>query len=138
MFDSCLPYVSKEHFWVGLTRSRDLSNVTVFINSDVEIALYSDLKIRQYYKFKVENYKLQDDMKNRIYTDENFIDTKWIETRIATKGFKCEMCYKDFEIFIDGDNNVNSNMTVDRLDNSLAHIKTNCQLACLICNVSKG
>ena len=137
LFDCCLPYVSKEHFWVGLTRARDLNNVTVFINSDEEIAMYTELRIRQYYKFKIEGYKAQDDLKNRQYTDENFIDTKWIESRIVTKGLKCEMCCKDFEIFIDSDNNVNSNMTIDRLDNSKAHIKTNCQLACLICNVSK-
>jgi hypothetical protein len=137
LFDCCLPYVSKEHFWVGLTRARDLNNVTVFINSDEEIAMYTELRIKQYYKFKIEGYKTQDDLKNRIYNNENFIDTKWIENRIEIKGLKCEMCCKDFEIFIDSDNNVNSNMTIDRLDNSKAHIKTNCQLACLICNVSK-
>jgi len=137
LFDCCLPYVSKEHFWVGLTRSRDLNNVIVFINSDEEIAMYTDLRIRQYYKFKIENYKLQDDMKNRKYTNEEFIDTKWIENRIETKGLKCEMCCKDFEIYIDTENNVNSNLTIDRLDNSKAHIKSNCQLACLLCNISK-
>ena len=120
-----------------MTRSRDLNNVIVFINSDEEIAMYTDLRIRQYYKFKIENYKLQDDMKNRKYTNEEFIDTKWIENRIETKGLKCEMCCKDFEIYIDTENNVNSNLTIDRLDNSKAHIKSNCQLACLLCNISK-
>ncbi len=50
---------------------------------------------------------------------------------------KCSYCLKDLELFIDNDNNVKSDLTIDRIDNKLAHIKTNCKLSCLICNVSK-
>jgi hypothetical protein len=28
-------------------------------------------------------------------------------------------------------------LTIDRIDNRFGHIKTNCKLSCLICNVSK-
>jgi len=137
LFDCCLPYVSKEHLWVGLTRARNLDNVIVFINSDDEIKQYSDMRIKQYYRFKIDGYKQQDEKKQRTYEKEDFVNINWIEQRIKTKGLKCELCCKDFEIFIDTNNNVNSDLTIDRLDNSKAHIKSNCQLCCLVCNVSK-
>jgi hypothetical protein len=109
----------------------------VFINSDEEIKQYSEMRIRQYYKFKIDGYRQQDEKKQRIYEANDFIDVNWIEQRTKSKGFKCELCCKDFEVFIDTNNNVNSDLTIDRLDNSKAHIKSNCQLCCLVCNVSK-
>jgi hypothetical protein len=49
---------------------------------------------------------------------------------------KCSYCLKDLE-FIDNDNTVKSDLTIDRIDNRFSHIKTNCKLSCLICNVSE-
>ena len=33
---------------------------------------------------------------------------------------------------------VNSNLTVDRIDSSIAHFISNCQLLCHSCNSAKG
>ena len=44
---------------------------------------------------------------------------------------------KDLEIFIDNENIVKSDLTIDRIDNKLAHIKSNCKICCHHCNVSK-
>ena len=35
------------------------------------------------------------------------------------------------------DNTVKSNLTIDRIDNKIAHIKSNCKICCFMCNVSK-
>ena len=34
-------------------------------------------------------------------------------------------------------NIVKSNITIDRIDNKISHIKNNCQLLCNMCNCSK-
>ena len=41
-------------------------------------------------------------------------------------------------INIDDDNNIISNISVDRIDNKLSHIKNNCRLMCVSCNCSKS
>ena len=41
------------------------------------------------------------------------------------------------ELYVTQDGKVESNITVDRIDNNFAHVQSNCQLACCKCNVTK-
>ena len=45
---------------------------------------------------------------------------------------------KHYELYLDENSNVVSNITVDRINNTLAHVKSNCQLCCHHCNITKG
>ena len=137
IFDLNLPYVSKEHIWVALTRCRNLNDLTVFIHSDDEVKRFSESKIKQYYSFKVENYKLQDINAGRDWVDAEFIDTKFIMDQVKLCNMKCSYCLKDLQVFINAEGNVFSDLTIDRKDNKKAHTKLNCKLCCLTCNVSK-
>ena len=137
IFDLNLPYVSREHMWVALTRCRNLSDLTVFIHSDEEVKRFSESKIKQYYSFKVENYKMQDINANRDWVDSEYIDTKFIMDQVKICNMKCSYCLKDIQVFINEEGNVFSDLTIDRKDNKKAHTKLNCKLCCLTCNVSK-
>ena len=137
IFDLNLPYVSKEHIWVALTRCRNLNDLTVFIHSDDEVKRFSESKIKQYYSFKVENYKLQDINAGRDWVDAEFIDTQFIMDQVKLCNMKCSYCLKDLQVFINAEGNVFSDLTIDRKDNKKAHTKLNCKLCCLTCNVSK-
>ena len=53
------------------------------------------------------------------------------------KSSQCALCFKSFELHINENNEVISDLTVDRINNNLPHIKSNCRLACLHCNCSK-
>ena len=136
VFDLNLPYVSKEHIWVAITRARSLKNLQIFIHDKQEVKRFNEAKIKQYLSFKIDNYKLQDKKANRDISN-NFIDVEFILEQMKKLNNKCCLCLKDIEIFIDADNNIKSDLTIDRKNNNLAHIKTNCQLCCLKCNVSK-
>jgi hypothetical protein len=137
IFDLNLPYISKNHVWVSITRARSLKNLQIFIHDDKEVKSYTYARIKQYFNLKVQNYKHQDNKAKRGFNDEDYIDENFIFQQQKRTNNKCTYCLKDLEIFIDNDNIVKSNLTIDRINNNLAHIKSNCKIACLLCNVSK-
>jgi hypothetical protein len=137
IFDLNIPYVSKEHIYVAITRARSLKNLQIFIHPEREVNSYTTSRITQYFSFKIQNYKKQDEKAKRDFKIEDYIDEDFILKQMKKTNNKCSYCLKDLELFIDNDNNVKSDLTIDRIDNRFAHIKTNCKLSCLICNVSK-
>ena len=137
IFDLNLPYVSKNHIWVAITRARSLKNLQIFIHPENEVKSYTYARIRQYFNMKIQNYKNQDNKAKRDFKAEDYIDENFIFQQQKKTNNKCSYCLKDLEIFIDNDNTVKSNLTIDRVDNKLPHIKSNCKICCFMCNVSK-
>ena len=137
IFDLNLPYVSKNHIWVAITRARSLKNLQIFIHDDQEVKSYTYARIRQYFNMKIQNYKNQDNKAKRDFKAEDYIDENFIFQQQKKTNNKCSYCLKDLEIFIDNDNIVKSDLTIDRVDNKLPHIKSNCKICCHHCNVSK-
>jgi hypothetical protein len=137
IFDLNIPYVSKEHIYVAITRARSLKNLQIFIHPEKEVSSYTASRIRQYFSFKIQNYKRQDEKAKREFKVDEYIDEEFIFSQQKKTNNKCSYCLKDLELFIDNDNTVKTNLTIDRVDNKLAHLKNNCKICCLICNVSK-
>jgi hypothetical protein len=137
IFDANTPYVDRKFLWTAITRCRYLDNVSVFIHSKQEIERLTDMKFNLYFRLKVENYKIQDAKKDRQYNDNDYIDNNWIFQEIEKTNITCPYCYIPMSLELNEDNDVISNITVDRIDNSKAHIKTNCRLSCLHCNITK-
>ena len=92
--------------------------------------------MKRYFKNKTEGYKQQDKAKNRTYINHEFVDYDWMMRKLKECKFQCTLCNSRFTLDVNN-GNFNSNITVDRIDNKLAHIKSNCQMACLHCNASK-
>ncbi len=128
--------MSRRKFWTAITRARNLNDITFFINSENTINSFKESKYKQYIRFKVENYKTQDKNKNRYWESKDYINEEWISEQFE-KSSQCPLCFKSYELFINDNNNVISDLTVDRIDNNLPHIKTNCRLTCHHCNISK-
>lgn len=137
IFDSNTPYVDRKYLWTALTRVKKLQDITIFIHSKDEVERLTESRLNLYLKQKVESYKLQDKKANRQYIDEEFIDAKWINEKFNENKY-CLFCKKHYELYLDEDSNVVSNITVDRINNTLAHVKNNCQLCCHHCNITKG
>lgn len=135
IFDINAPHVSRNWIWTAITRCTLLDNITVFIHSDKEINSLTKSKLSMYYNMKINNYKAQDSKAKRQYKDEEYITVNWLNN-ITNKFNKCS-CGVPFETYLDNNNIVKSNITVDRLDSSKAHVQNNCQLLCINCNCSK-
>jgi hypothetical protein len=78
----------------------------------------------------INNSKHKDIKKNK-YDANNFIDKCFIQSLIEelTKCFYCDIQMQ----FIENDDTL---CTIERLDNRIGHIKSNCVLACRKCNYS--
>jgi hypothetical protein len=139
IFDCNTPYVDRYFIWTSLTRSTNLKNVQLFKHSESETTGMVEFKIRKYLLNKIEGYKTQDAKCNREYKEEDYVNLNWIGSELAKlKDRKCcKCCSKPYETRLNEYNNVISNLTVDRIDNTLAHVIGNIQLMCLDCNRTK-
>jgi hypothetical protein len=147
IFDVNTPYINRQWIWTSLTRTDDLNKISVFEHDANEVHQLSVSKRRQYFVMKVSNYKSQDNKANRIWEDEInpddpdeinevYITPEWIKQTCSDQNNQCCICNVPFEISLDN-GNVKCNVTVDRIDNKLPHLKTNCKLSCIKCNCSR-
>ena len=139
IFDANTPYAQREYVWTAITRATKLSDITFFVHPESEVQSLTQSKKKQYLKFKVDRYKGQDSKAGRTYNEKDYIDAEWIMSEMEkTHNFKCPKCSTPFEIELQpNEYGTRSNMTVDRKDNTKAHIKSNCSLLCNRCNVTK-
>lgn len=84
-------------------------------------------------KSMILHSKASDKMNNR-YDQTNFIDYCFVENLIDDCKNKCFYCDCDLQYVNYADNLA----TIERLDNSIGHIKGNCVIACRTCNYSRA
>jgi hypothetical protein len=136
IFDVNTPHVNRNWIWTAITRATDLKNIQIFVHKEGEIDRLTDSKKNQYFNTKVDGYKAQDKLAKRPFTTKKFVDVKWINNEL-TKSNLCKFCRTPFETYLDERNNVQSNVTVDRINSTSPHEKCNSQLLCHHCNISK-
>ena len=136
IFDCNTPYVDRYFIWTALTRSTNLNNVQIYEHSKGEVMSLKSSWVRLYFRQKINGYIQQDKKRSRYNTSDDYIDPDWFKLQYKTNK-KCPLCNVVFEVKIHEDNKVTSNISADRIDNNKPHIKSNCQLACVACNVAK-
>jgi hypothetical protein len=136
MFDADTCYVNRKFIWVLITRATELNNITLYLNSKEQNEKLKYSKIKQYFKIKINGYKHQDKIKNRNIIEDKYIDENYILISLDYFNYSsgCKMCFEEFYIDFDNDNNINSNISVNRLDNNIAHHYDNVEIICVDCN----
>jgi len=131
IFDLAFHRVSREWLWVATTRCTNPDDLYVYLPLDLED---NNSEFEQYLLNKVEGYKLQDQTKDRTYDESQYIDVDWIKSALNKCDYKCSGhgCTEYIQC------ERNGNMTVDRIDSTLAHVKTNCKIMCKRCNSAKS
>ena len=123
--------VTREWLWCALTRSTDFNNVLFYESAEAENEL-NETTLHKYWLNKINTYKLQDQKANREINDCKYVDPSWFMKRVYSH---CNNCGCNFEFeFKNGF--LTSNMTAQRLDNSIAHESDNCEAWCKLCNCS--
>lgn len=112
----------KEWLYVALTRTISFDNVYI---------LFSNSRTIKDVKNKIKSYKTQDKKAKRNYKEHEYINYKWITDRLRRINYKCERCLIPLQPSKDL-----YQWTVNRIDNSIAHTKINCEITCLSCNHS--
>ena len=122
-------YCSKNWYWTSVSRARDLNRVK-FYKYDVDENDMSRLRVETYFKNKVMNYIEQDKKSNRPIDDDEYVDVDFLMDMMNTQ---CENCNEPLVIDFE-DGKVSSNISCQRLNNELAHYKSNCIPLCVQCN----
>ena len=136
IFDCNSPYVDRNYIWTALTRVKRLDDVTIFKHSDQEIKSLNYCKVHQYFKLKVLGYKHQDRIAKRTHDENEYVTHNEVWDQFKEQKV-CTYCKEPLYIYLNKQNNINSNITLDRKDNTLFHSKQNCVLCCKSCNITK-
>ena len=83
-------------------------------------------------KYMIGNSKTTD-KKNNNYDPVNFIDKCFVKNLIEDCEDKCYYCNCELQYIIKQSNLA----SIERLNNSVGHIKSNCVIACFKCNISR-
>ena len=122
LFDTNIAYSDRNWIYTAITRATDFRNITIFEHDYEEVKRLEYCKMKQYFELKIQGYKEQDKKCNREYNKDEYINYKWIENKMLEQLDKCILCDMLFETYLNKQNNVISNLTVDRIDNNAAHI----------------
>lgn len=145
-----LPYSRTAHSWQGMSCSGVLvvygfhhlyNDMSWFYTADSRITefkniyhIIDDKKMEQSFILKdkiqdrIDGYFKQDLNAGRKIDKSRFIDVAWIECELRRLQYQCSYCKSP--IFDD--------WSVDRLNSSLPHYKSNSTIACISCNCAKG
>jgi len=137
LFECDSPYVSKQWIWTCITRVRNLNQITIFKSSEHELDILKKTKRNQYFELKIKSYKNCDMKCKREYNENEYIDKQWFASQLKEHEWKCHWNRCKLE-GICGDGNFKSNITADRINNKVAHIKSNCVISCTSCNISRA
>jgi hypothetical protein len=138
IFDCDSSLVSRNWIYTAVSRTDDINKITVFQNSDDDEYVDKSIRyqIKKYLIRKCDGYKAQDTKAKREYNDDSFVDADWINKQFMKSG-SCGVCKVPYEVNYENDAVV-SNITVDRIDCSKPHHRSNCRLMCMDCNKARS
>ena len=123
--------ITREWLYTSITRATDINKVMFYksVENDNEL---NETTLMRYLDNKVKRYKIQDLKAGRTVDDADYIDVKWLYDRMNSRCNKCG-CGFEFDIKC---GEVVSNLTAQRLNNEMSHVKDNLTAFCSYCNCS--
>ncbi len=119
-------YATPEWFYTALTRTTQLKDVNIYTGSS------ACSKVKSKIADKLKSYIEQDYAADREYKSEDYITSRWITDTLKKQNYCCSRCYTPLSLdYSYGDP---AQFSVNRHNNDLPHIKSNCEITCLSCN----
>ena len=84
---------------------------------------------------KIRSHKNSDWFMYRHYRANDYITIQWVKDQL-TQSSNCRLCSVKLKL-VDWSPDDPLQFSIDRLNNKIAHIKSNCQITCLHCNRKK-
>jgi hypothetical protein len=120
-------HVARHWVYTAVSRTRSMKNV-FFLSANIKHR--SDEETNHSLAEKVGDYARQDRAKGRQWARHLYITVQWIRDAYFAYEGKCSHC-KCVMSYMSG---CRKQVTVDRIKDDIAHIMSNCVLACLDCN----
>jgi hypothetical protein len=87
-------------------------------------------------KKKIQSMISFDKLYQRPIDHKKYVSLDWVKTKLVEQDGKCFFCEKHIETS-NYEQRADNQFSIDRIDNSLAHEKDNCNLVCFECNRNK-
>jgi len=118
------PHASWEWFYTAITRCVRLSDVHIYTGPSLTSGTHKN--VRQ----KLDAYKETDEEKGHEFN----LTAKWVQDALKAQNFCCQICSGLLELEYErGDT---KQWSVDRRDNGIGHLQSNCRIVHLSCNQS--
>jgi hypothetical protein len=125
-------FVTREWFWTAISRCTSIKDIYVYISPETK----EQKEVKRYaIQKKINDHKQEDIKKGRNFTEKDFINLETVKDLWRKQDGQCALCNTELEaIFKASDGGLQ--MSINRIDNKLAHVKHNCELVCLLCQRS--
>ena len=110
--------------WVAITRNENLNDIFVCFNK----TCYKVSRLAE----KIISHKEEDNKKGFIWKDEDYVNEKWFRDMVFRQRYCCKNCNN--AIILDYGFGDDLQYSIDRMDNDLPHIMSNCNIVCYNCN----
>jgi hypothetical protein len=127
IFDWKHMFIDRKWIWTSLTRCTELNKVYFW---DYEEKQENVRKMTEYFEAKIHRYKGQDLKAGRTFDASEYIDVEWLKKRMGKACCRCGDAF-GYELI---DKKPVCNLTAQRLNNDLPHLKSNCIGMCAMCN----
>jgi len=104
-------------------------------SGDIDLSSNFEQLLHSQIQQKLSGYKYQD-LENELYCPEKMIDKPFVLDLFLRCQGKCFYC-KEPVLFVYEFVREPKQWTIERIDNSMGHIKDNVELACLSCNLRR-
>lgn len=133
IFNCDSPIASRNWVYTAITRTDDISKITIFKETEKKITQQGRNIIAHYFNDRIGDLKKQDEKAKREFNKKDYVNVEWINDKFSESNY-CSLCRIPFETsLIKG--TVKSNISIDRMNNKKPHTKDNCRLVCRLCNV---
>lgn len=129
LWDIQSPFVNYRYVYVMVTRVRSLSQLVLFKYSDSKVEMLKNTYGKLLIENRIQGHVDADIEAGREVDEENYVDYDWVMERLEKQQYVSELSGQLLTI---------ETCSIDRIDNSIGHIKSNCRLITRIENVSKG
>lgn len=129
IFDMQCPFVNNQYIYTMVSRLTSLKLLTIKIETDATVLKQQNNFVYGTFARRIEGHKRADIEAGREFSEEDFVNPQWMLNQLAKQG---NCCYKTGQLL------TIETMSVDRLNNSLAHVKSNCVITHHDVNVASG
>jgi len=128
--------VDRKWIYTAVTRATELKNVTFYSYTEDGSGARELYWLDKYLKRKIDGYRHQDATAGRRVEEGcSYVTTGWLRDCL---GKSCGNCGDCLTYDCDENHKITSNLTAQRIDNSLPHTTDNIVPYCAFCNCSLG
>ena len=126
IFDIYHPYIDSTWIYTAITRTTALKNISIFLGN-----LNTDININDVIEKMIATHKYND-IKAKRKIREDYVNKEWVLNKLNTFK-KCRRCKINLEL----SRGFNC-FSINRLNNSICHSMSNCEIICVRCNKALG